>query len=50
MRMDKLAKLGSACAAVLLPVLAEAAQNGVLDAETGAYVVTVAAGSDVTSP
>ncbi|MDO4367073.1 MAG: hypothetical protein Q4D70_09775, partial [bacterium] len=48
MRMDKLAKLGSACAAVLLPVLAEAEQNGTLDAETGAYVVTVAAGTDVT--
>ncbi len=48
MRMDTLAKLGSACAAVLLPVLAEAAQNGTLDAETGAYVVTVAAGTDVT--
>ena len=48
MRMDKLAKLGSACAAMVLPVLAEAAQNGALDAETGAYVVTVAAGTDVT--
>ena len=48
MRMDTVAKFGSACAAMLLPVLVEAAQNGAVDAETGAYVVTVAAGADVT--
>ena len=49
MRMDMVAKFGSACAAMLLPVLAEAAQNGAVDAETGAsYAVTVAAGTDVT--
>ena len=48
MRMDTVAKFGSACAAMLLPVLVEAAQNGAVDAETGAYVVMVAAGTDVT--
>ena len=48
MRMDMVAKFGSACAAMLLPVLAEAAQNGAVDAATGAYVITVAAGTDVT--
>ena len=48
MRMDTVAKFGSACAAMLLPVLVEAAQNGAVDAETGAYVVKVAAGTDVT--
>lgn len=46
MRMDTVAKFGSACAAMLLPVLVEAAQNGAVDAATGAYVVTVA-GTDV---
>lgn len=48
MRMDTVAKFGSACAVLLLPVLVEAAQNGAVDAETGAYVVKVAAGTDVT--
>ncbi len=28
MRMDTVARFGSACAAMLLPVLVEAAQNG----------------------
>ena len=48
MRMDTVAKFGSACAAMLLPMLVEAAWNGAVDAATGAYVVTVAAGTDVT--
>lgn len=48
MRMDTVAKFGSACAVLLLPVLVEAAQNGAVDAVTGAYVVTVVAGADVT--